>query len=193
MKNKLGFLLFFVLIACVNNNKNGKSEDSIHVSLQGGQGAIKAQDTINNVKQGVTQLQTDSLGNYDFYQFENDTLLQSAYIRYVSPRKIQFLVRTKNKKSLNTCEYSDSARMASGEGTAQGSDELNDDELYGVYEYFTDKKAFFTIDVEFKRGMRMTIFAKADKALCKIDCPLSSKGTLRRKSLSKQKQRNPTW
>jgi len=70
---------------------------------------------------------------------------------------------------------------------------LNDDELYGVYEYFTKGHPFFTIDVEFKRGKRMTIFIKDDKALCESDCPLSSQGTLRRISLSKEVQYNPTW
>jgi len=192
MIHKFGFLLLFGLISCVNNNSNGKSEDSIAVSLQRSQSAVKVQDTTNSVKR-ADQSQIDSLENYDFYQFENDTLLQSAYIRYMSPRKIKFLVRTKNKRSLNTCEYSDIAKMANGEGTAQGNDELNDDELYGVYEYFTDKKMFFTIDIEFKRGKRMTVFTKTDTALCKPDCPLSSKGTLRRKSLSRQKQSNPSW
>ena len=192
MPDKIGFLLMFLFVACVNNSKKGKSVDSSYVATQGIQNAAKSIDTITNDKRGIQSI-FDSLKDYDFYRFENDTLIQSAYVRYMSPRKIRFLVKTKNKKSSNTCEYSDSAKMASGEGTGEGSDELNNDELYGVYEYFTNRKAFLTIDIEFRRGKRMTVFTKADTGFCKLDCPLSSKGTLRRKSLSKQKQRNPTW
>jgi hypothetical protein len=83
--------------------------------------------------------------------------------------------------------------MAQGEGTAQGSDELNNEELYGVYEYFTKGHPYFTLDIEFKRGERMTVFTKDDKGLCNVYVPLSSQGTLRRISLSKKVQHNPTW
>jgi hypothetical protein len=135
----------------------------------------------------------DTLSTYDLYQFSNDKLVQEAYIKYLTPREIKFIVRAKNKISANTCEYTGTAMMANGEGTAQGSDELRDDELYGVYEYFTKGHPFFTLDIEFKRGKRMTISTKDDKRLCPTDCSFSSKGTLHLKHLSKEIQHNPAW
>ncbi len=138
----------------------------------------------------ANKLEHDSLSNYDHYQFMNDTFIQDAYIKYVAPRQIKFLVKTKNKLSAHECEYSGMAMMSNGEGIAQGSDELHDDELYGMFEYFTKDHLLFTIDVEFKRGKRITVFTKDDKTLCADDCPLSSQGTLRRISLSKEVQLN---
>ncbi|HTS46124.1 MAG TPA: hypothetical protein VMH01_17125 [Puia sp.] len=152
----------------------------------------KKLDTTKDDPQNDT-VRNDSLNNYDVYQFVDDTLSQEVYINYVTPKQIKFLARTKNKITSHKCEYFGTALMANGEGTGQGSDELNNDELYGVYEYFTNKHPFFTIDVEFKRGKRLTIFSKDLKDLCARDCPLSSKGTLRRISLSKEVQHNPTW
>ena len=130
----------------------------------------------------------DSLKYYDFYKFIDDTLIQNVFVNYITPRVIKFIVRTQNKKSTNECEYSGIAMMAGSEGTAQGSDELNNGELYGVYEYFTKGHPFFTIEIEFERGKRLTIFTKGDKSLCNIDCPLSAQGTLRRISLSGEVQ-----
>jgi hypothetical protein len=195
MWHKISFLLPLVITGCVNNYKDQRSNNDIHIdSLQKAGATVNVGDTIDAFnKTNLLNRDSMSLKDYDFYQFENDIVLQSFYIHYLKPREILFIIRTKNKKSLNECEYSDTARMASGEGTAQGSDELNGDELYGVYEYFTKKKNFFTIDVEFNRGKRMTAFTKSDTVLCKLDCPLSSKGTLRRKVLSHEKQNNPVW
>ena len=139
------------------------------------------------------KIEKDSLNLYDVYQFVDDTLNQRVYIYYITPRQIKFLARTNNKITHHKCEYYGTAFMSNGEGTGQGSDELNNDELYGVYEYFTDKHPFITIDVEFKRGKRLTIFTKDIKDLCTSDCPMSSKGILRRISLSKEVQHNPKW
>jgi hypothetical protein len=63
--------------------------------------------------------------------------------------------------------------MADGERTSQEIDELNDDELYGVYEYFTKGRPVLTINVEFKRGRRMSAFTKDDISVCKPDYPIS--------------------
>jgi hypothetical protein len=151
----------------------------------------KKEDTVNFAK--TIEVDSDSLSNYDAYEFNNDTLVQDVFVNYLKPRQIKFLIRTKNKLNKSECEYSGMAMMAQGEGTAQGSDELNNEELYGVYEYFTKGHPYFTLDIEFKRGERMTVFTKDDKGLCNVYVPLSSQGTLRRISLSKKVQHNPTW
>ena len=193
MKCKFGFvccLTVFLIAACNNSQHSNNTNHSD--SSQANHLEEKKQDTVKTIAK-TDKMENDSLSNYDAYQFTNDTLVQDVYINYVAPKQIKFLVKTKNKASSHECQYSGIAMMANGEGTAQGSDELKDDELYGVYEYFTKGHPFFTIDVEFKRGKRMTIFTKEDKTLCASDCPLSSQGTLRRISLSKEVQHNPTW
>lgn len=194
MKYKFGFwlcMIFSLVISC-NNNQNQRMENAYSDSSTRNHSEEKKHDTVVTSAKTNTA-ESDSLSNYDIYHFTNDTLVQEVYINYQTPKQIIFLVKTQNKISLHRCEYSGTAMMANGEGTAQGSDELNDDELYGVYEYFTKGHPFFTIDVEFKRGKRVTILTKDDKDLCKPDCPLSSQGTLRRISLSKKIQHNPTW
>jgi hypothetical protein len=187
-------LVFLLISACVDNNIN-QSENNSHLdSMKKEHISLGNRNTLtHNSKSFQSGKDSILLKGYDYYEFENDTLLQSGYIHYLAPRKIKFFVRTRNKISTNMCEFSDIARMADGEGTAQGNDGLNNDELYGEYEYFTNKYPFFTIGVEFKRGKRMTIYLNADTPLCKVDCPLSSKGTLRRKMLSTEVQHNPTW
>lgn len=185
-------IIFSIVVSC-SNNKNQKMDSANYAdSSQKNHVQENKQDTVKTAPK-TDKMENDSLSNYDVYQFTNDTLVQEAYINYVTPKQLKFVVRTKNKMNAHKCEYSGIAMMADGEGTAQGSDELNNDELYGVYEYFTKGHPFFTIDVEFKRGKRIIIFTKDDKALCKADCPLTSHGTLRRISLSKEIQHNPTW
>lgn len=166
MKCKLGFvccLIAFLMAACTNNKNQHLNSTNQPDSSQANYLEEKKQDTVIAIAKN-DKMENDSLSNYDAYQFTNDTLVQDVYISYIAPKQIKFLVRTKNRISLHKCEYSSTAMMANGEGTAQGSDELNDDELYGVYEYFTKGHPFFTIDVEFKRGKRMTVFTKDDKA-----------------------------
>lgn len=138
----------------------------------------------------TNNLEKDSLSNYDHYQFVNDTFIQDAYIKYFAPRQIKIFVKTKNKLSAHECEYAGMAMMSNLEGTAQGRDELHDNELYDVFEFFTTVYPFFTFDIEFDRGKRMTVLTKYDKTLCAVDCPLTSQGTLRRISLSKEVQFN---
>jgi hypothetical protein len=186
MKWKFGFILLFncfLIVECNNNHSDSSRTNNFKA---------KKEDTVKTTVK-TDNMEKDSLRSYDTYQFSNDTLVQDVYISYIAPNEIKFLVKTTNKTSLHKCEYSGVAIMANGEGTAQGSDELKDDELYGVYEYFTKQHPFFTIDIEFKRGNRMTIFTKDDKAMCAADCPLSSQGTIRRIILSKGIQHNPTW
>jgi hypothetical protein len=136
---------------------------------------------------------SDSSEYYDLYSFTNDTIVKTVYIKYVTSKKIMFLLNSKNKIAGNNCEYSGIAYMTNNNGTAQGSDELNDDELYGVYEYFTKGHPFFTIDVEFKRGKRLSIFTKDDSLINKHGCSLSIPNTLRRIKLSTKLQNNPKW
>ena len=195
MKYKFGILcclIVFLITRCSDNKSQNLNYPNHSDSLQGNHLGKKKQDGVNKSAKN-NKMKNDSLSNFDFYQFTNDTLVQQVYINYLTPKQIKFLVRTKNKISSHNCEYSGTANMANGEGSAQGSDELNDDELYGVYEYFTKGHPLITIDIEFKRGKRMTIFTKEDKTLCAPDCPLSAQGTLRQVSLSKEVQHNLTW
>jgi len=195
MEYKFAFvfcLIVFLTGGCVNNKKQHIDKIIHSDSDQANHVRQKNQYVVKPVTK-TDKIENDSLNNYDVYKFTNDTLAQEVYVSYITAKQIKFLVRVKNKISLNTCEYSGKAMMANDEGTAQGNDESNDDELYGVFEYFTQGHPFFTIDIEFKRGKRMTIFTKDDKIFCKPDCPLSSQGTLRRVSLSKVAQLNPTW
>lgn len=191
MKYKFGFpicIIIFLLMGCANNiNQKINNTDSSRQNHF----ESKKEDTVNFAK--TIEVDSDSLSNYDAYEFNNDTLVQDVFVNYLKPRQIKFLIRTKNKLNKSECEYSGMAMMAQGEGTAQGSDELNKEELYGVYEYFTKGHPYFTLDIEFKRGERMTVFTKDDKGLCNVYVPLSSQGTLRRISLSKKLQHNPTW
>jgi hypothetical protein len=193
MQFRSGFVycLITFLAACNNNGQRSNGADHSD-SSQANQLKEKKQDT-GKAEVKTDKMKSDSLSSYDAYQLTNDTLVQDVYINYVTPKRVKFTVKTKNRITSRECQYSGTAMMADAEGTAQGSDELNEEELYGVYEYFTKGHPFFTIDVEFKRGKRLTIFTKEDKTLCTPDCPLSSQGTLRRISLSKEVQRNPTW
>ena len=195
MKYKLGFwfyIIFSLVISCSNNENLKMDSTNYSDSSQRRNLEEKKQGTdLTAIK--TDNVKNDSLSNYDVYQFTNDTLIQELYVNYLSARKIKFVIKTRNKIRLRDCEYSGTAIMANGEGTAQGSDDLKDDELYGVYEYFTKEHPFFTIDIEFKRGKRGTIFTKDYKGLSKVDCPLASRGTLHRISLSKVTQHNPTW
>jgi hypothetical protein len=194
MKNKIFYLIFLLAVGCKNDNKKESQFINQLDSLKGANQNIRTYDTTETIN-SLKKMKNDSItiNDFDLYHFENDSLLQSAYVLYSSPREIRFIIKVKNKKSLDTCEYSGTAKMVSGEATAQGNDEMNNDELYGVYEYFTERNPIFTIGVEFKRGKRMTIFTKAKIASCKMDCPLSSVGTLRRKWVSHNIQHNPKW
>lgn len=194
MKYKFAFYLFIFipLIICCSNQSKKMVNPNFLDSSNGENLDSKKQDTAIMLSK-TRNKNEDSLKLYDYYQFTDDTLIQKVFVNYITPRVIKFIVRTQNKKSTNECEYSGIAMMAGNEGTAQGSDELNNDELYGVYEYFTKGQPFFTIEIEFKRGKRLTIFTKSDKSLCKVDCPLSAQGTLRRISLSGEVQHNPKW
>jgi hypothetical protein len=164
MKRKFVFrswIIISLLISCSNRNpKAGSSNYSDSSQKNYSHENIKYSA---NIATKSEKMENDSMSHYDAYQFTNDTLVQEAYINYVNPKQVKFLIRTKNIRNSHKCEYTGTAMVANGEGTAQGSDELNNDELYGVYEYFTKGPPFFTIDIEFKRGKRMTVATEDDK------------------------------
>jgi len=116
MKCNFGFLyclIAFWTIGCANN-KSLKLNDT-DSSSQKTYLKENERDTVTT----TIKMENDLLSNYDVYRFTNDTLLQEAYINYITPKQIKFLVRTKNKMSSHKCEYSGIAMMANGEGTAQ--------------------------------------------------------------------------
>jgi len=193
-KYRVGWICWLIifLIAGFTDNKSQQLNSGNHNVASQINSVEKKLDTLNKIEKDSLE-KSDSLRSFDVYQFTNDTLVQEVYISYVGTKQIRFLIRIINKISAHNCEYAGFAIMTNGEGTAQGRDELNNDELYGVYEYFSKGHPFFTINVEFMRGKRMTVLTKDQNDLCAPDCPLTSQGTLRRSKLSNEVQQNPIW
>lgn len=136
-------------------------------------------------------LDSSQLKEFDVYKFENDSIIQYAFIHYLTPRRIVFELQTTNKKNQETCNLSDTATRGEIDNAAGYTDELNNDEMYGAFEFSFDRGEVHTyIGIEPSRGKRLSVQTGLD-SLCDPSCPLHSVGTLRLLKLSQVKQAAP--
>jgi hypothetical protein len=138
---------------------------------------------------------SDFIKECDVYKFENDSLVQLAYVHYLKPTKIEFSLVSSNKKDGKTCALSDTATLTiTGDNWDPSTyeDELKGDELYPVYEFdhgeVGGKHTY--IGIEPSRGKRLSVQTALSEK-CGSSCPLTSVGTLRRIRFSKVKQEGP--
>lgn len=136
-----------------------------------------------------------SLKPFDVYRLENDSIVQTVYIHYLSPKKIVFLISTSNKKTGKSCELSDTALITATDAAPDPSaysDEADNDLSYPAYEFVYDRddSLHTIIGVEPSRGKRLKV-QTALSELCGPSCPLESVGTLRRTKLSDVDQEGP--
>jgi hypothetical protein len=172
-------LLFSLSVTgCLNSNSEAQHSEN------------KAKDTVSAKTQ--TPKSYDSLMNMsDLYEYENDTILQQAYVHYLSPVKINFLLRVTNKRNSKVCEVSDTGVLAYYPSDPDAlDDELAGGELYPAYQFGHEKGAsYIYVSVEPSRGKRLIIQASPDY---KKACLIGSLGTLRRKKLSSVAQQGPS-
>lgn len=175
--------ILFGLTGCSDNNSKAKpGSDSTVVTA-------KAQTPVQNNNDPLVGKE------YDVYKYEDDSLIQLAYIHYLSPHKISFTLKSGNKKNGKSCSLSDTAVMEMTNGDdpdpASYEDELAENELYPAFEFVYKRDSReTTIGIEPSRGKRLAI-TTALRDICDRSCPLGSAGTLRRTSLSSVKQEGP--
>jgi hypothetical protein len=150
----------------------------------------------NSVPPGAIATDSASFKEYDVYQFKNDSLIQTAYVHYLTPTKIVFRLTSVNRKNGKSCDLMDTARITSSDAVpdpAAYADELNGDDMYPAYEYLYDRRdSFHTfVGIEPERGNRLKVQTALD-SLCGYSTPFTSAGTLRRIRLSPVKQKGPS-
>jgi hypothetical protein len=132
--------------------------------------------------------------SFDMYRFQNDTLIQLAYVHYLSRKRIIFRLTTINRAKGQTYNLADTAENTSNDvipDPATYNDELNGDVLYPVYEFECNKQnQRITIGVEPSRGKRLSVQTHPG-TLGGPSTPLHSTGTLRLVRLSTTPQEAP--
>ncbi|PWT74566.1 MAG: hypothetical protein C5B59_10885 [Bacteroidetes bacterium] len=129
---------------------------------------------------------------FDVYKFENDSLIQLVYVRYLKKKEILLVVRSENRRTKKSCQFFDTAFSTISGDIADPStyeDELKNGELYPIYEYECIGDKHTIIGIEPSRGMRLSVSTGIDSVL-DPSTPIRSVGTLRRIKLSKVKQKS---
>lgn len=217
MKPWQTYLLSFVILAqgCGNpdaegSKKENRSENAkpdsmatqTHVNPPAHDSSVNTETVLDSVPApGTFDLGDDSLmmmvdtNSSDTYKWENDSLLQMAYIHYLEPTKIAFVLRSFDKIRQKTRVARGTATLpyALGSNPDTYDDELDRNEPYPVYEFSSQRdKLYIDIGVEPSRGKRMSAnISKSLKILEDADCPIGSMGTLRRIKLSAIAQTAP--
>lgn len=159
----------------------------------------KNSDSVNSQKAGVNDTHDSAVvdnidSSYDVYRFQNDTLIQLAYIHYFNPKRILFRLATTNKITSQTYSLTDTAENTANNGIpnpATYNDELDGDVMYPVYEFERKMKHWnVTIGIEPSRGKRLSIQTHPD-TLGGSFTPAHSVGTLRLLRLSTAAQQGP--
>ena len=162
---KTTFGVYFSLIivsnvGCTNNNRQHKTKKEFEKSTQ---------DLSLHIHHSFNK------NDFDEYSYVNDTISQSAFIRYLSPSRIVFNILTTNKRTGEWCELMDTAineDLTGNDATAE--DETTNGETYGVKEFTYDRDSIHTwIGIEPQHGKRLTFYSGLD-TIC-----LRAVGTLR--------------
>lgn len=184
-RNGKWFLIVLLLAGCSGGDQKTEKSDT-----------TKASKTMDTVAATGAAVDSAAYKDYDIYQFKNDSLIQTAYVHYLTPKKIVFRLTSVNQKSGKSCNLMDTAAITSSEAAPDPSaytDELNGDEMYPAYEYLYDRRdSFHTyVGVEPERGKRLKVQTALD-SICGNSTPFTSVGTLRLIRLSPVKQKGPS-
>ena len=108
-------------------------------------------------------LDTGNKDKFDLYRYENDLIIQLAYVHYISSKKIIYLLTTYNRSNKKYCQVYDTATSpveSFADNAANYEEETLNGISYGVYEYFTKRNRIgTTIGVEPSRGKRLSVFS----------------------------------
>ena len=185
--------VLLIMSDCTGNSGHKQlPTDSELIQSKPGDSVRSYQPRINNAHDSVVVDTQDS--SFDMYRFQNDTLIQLAYVHYLSRKRIIFRLTTINRAKGQTYNLADTAENTSNDvipDPATYNDELNGDVLYPVYEFECNKQnQRITIGVEPSRGKRLSVQTHPG-TLGGPSTPLHSTGTLRLVRLSTTPQEAP--
>ena len=182
--------ILLIMSDCTGNRRR------IQLPTDSGLTTSKLGDSVSSKKPGINHAYDsvvidtpDSL--FDVYKFQNDTLIQLAYVHYLSPKRIIFRLTTVNRAKSQTYNLTDTAENTANESVpdpATYNDELDGDALYPVYEFENNNQhQHMTIGIEPSRGKRCSVQTHPD-TVGGSSTPMHSIGTLRlvRRSTSPQ-------
>lgn len=127
----------------------------------------------------LTRADSSQMIDADVYQLESDTLIQQAYIKYLSEKSISFLLVSQSRLDNSLCKLSDTISLSEGEPGAY-IDQTLGDQLYPVYEFVKEKdSSHINIGIEPSRGERLAVSCSRDyDNTCNNKTPFTS-ATLR--------------